>query len=141
MKDQAKSLVVETMRLGQLIGDELSCTLHPYDLTLQQFNVLRILRGCKKSPATLQYITERMIHKTSNTTRLVDRLITKGLVERKQCHENRRKVDISITKQGLALLLKIDPNIINKEVEIANRISESDLQNLLTIYQKLIITI
>jgi DNA-binding MarR family transcriptional regulator len=141
MKDQAKSLVVETMRLGQLIGDELSCTLHPYDLTLQQFNVLRILRGCKKSPATLQYITERMIHKTSNTTRLVDRLITKGLVERKQCHENRRKVDISITKQGLALLLKIDPNIINKEVEIANRLSESDLQNLLTIYQKLIITI
>jgi DNA-binding MarR family transcriptional regulator len=141
MKDQAKSLVVETMRLGQLIGDELSCTLHPYDLTLQQFNVLRILRGCKKSPATLQYITERMIHKTSNTTRLVDRLITKGLVERKQCHENRRKVDISITKQGLALLLKIDPNIINKEVEIANRLSESDLQNLLTIYQKLIITL
>ncbi|MDG0967613.1 MAG: MarR family transcriptional regulator [Flavobacteriaceae bacterium] len=141
MKDQAKSLVVETMRLGQLIGDELSCTLHPYDLTLQQFNVLRILRGCKKSPATLQYITERMIHKTSNTTRLVDRLITKGLVERKQCHENRRKVDISITKQGLALLLKIDPYIINKEVEIANRLSESDLQNLLTIYQKLIITL
>ncbi len=141
MKDQAKSLVVETMRLGQLIGDELSCTLHPYDLTLQQFNVLRILRGCKKSPATLQYITERMIHKTSNTTRLVDRLITKGLVERKQCHENRRKVDISITKEGLALLLKIDPNIINKEVEIANRLSESDLQNLLTIYQKLIITL
>ena len=141
MKDQAKSLVVETMRLGQLIGDELSCTLHPYDLTLQQFNVLRILRGCKKSPATLQYITERMIHKTSNTTRLVDHLITKGLVERKQCHENRRKVDISITKQGLALLLKIDPNIINKEVEIANRLSESDLQNLLTIYQKLIITL
>ena len=129
------------MRLGQLIGDELSCTLHPYDLTLQQFNVLRILRGCKKSPATLQYITERMIHKTSNTTRLVDRLITKGLVERKQCHENRRKVDISITKQGLALLLKIDPYIINKEVEIANRLSESDLQNLLTIYQKLIITL
>jgi DNA-binding MarR family transcriptional regulator len=141
MKDQAKSLIVETMRLGQLIGDELSCTLHPYDLTLQQFNVLRILRGCKKSPATLQYITERMIHKTSNTTRLVDRLITKGLVERKQCHENRRKVDISITKQGLALLLKIDPYIINKEVEIANRLSESDLQNLLTIYQKLIITL
>ncbi len=141
MKDQAKSLVVETMRLGQLIGDELSCTLHPYNLTLQQFNVLRILRGCKKSPATLQYITVRMIHKTSNTTRLVDRLITKGLVERKQCHENRRKVDISITKQGLALLLKIDPYIINKEVEIANRLSESDLQNLLTIYQKLIITL
>jgi len=141
MKDQAKSLVVETIRLGQLIGDELSCTLHPYDLTLQQFNVLRILRGCKKSPATLQYITVRMIHKTSNTTRLVDRLITKGLVERKQCHENRRKVDISITKQGLALLLKIDPYIINKEVEIANRLSESDLQNLLTIYQKLIITL
>ena len=141
MKDQAKSLVVETMRLGQLFDDELSCTLYPYDLTLQQFNVLRILRGCKKSPATLQYITERMIHKTSNTTRLVDRLITKGLVERKQCHENRRKVDISITKEGLALLLKIDPNIINKEVEIANRLSESDLQNLLTIYQKLIITL
>ena len=75
----ARSLVVESMRLGQFMSDEISCALHPYGLSIQQFNVLRILRGCQEKPASLQYITSRMIHKTSNTTRIVDRLLEKKL--------------------------------------------------------------
>ena len=135
----ARSLVVESMRLGQFMSDEISCALHPYGLSIQQFNVLRILRGCKQKPASLQYITSRMIHKTSNTTRIVDRLLEKKLVERKPCAENRRMVEINITKGGLEVLTTIDPVIDKKENEVASRLSEKELATLLNHYKKLFV--
>ena len=137
----ARSLVVESMRLGQFMSDEISCALHPYGLSIQQFNVLRILRGCKGTPASLQYITSRMIHKTSNTTRIVDRLLGKKLVDRKPCLENRRKVEISITSKGLSLLTTIDPVIDEKENEVANRLTNEELATLLDNYKKLFVTL
>ena len=135
----ARSLVVESMRLGQFMSDEISCALHPYGLSIQQFNVLRILRGCKDKPVSLQYITSRMIHKTSNTTRIVDRLLEKKLVERKPCAENRRMVEINITKVGLKVLTTIDPVIDKKENEVASRLSEKELTTLLDHYKKLFV--
>ena len=135
----ARSLVVESMRLGQFMSDEISCALHPYGLSIQQFNVLRILRGCKQKPASLQYITSRMIHKTSNTTRIVDRLLEKKLVERKPCAENRRMVEINITKGGLKVLTTIDPVVDKKENEVASRLSEKELATLLNHYKKLFV--
>ena len=137
----ARSLVVQSMRLGQFMSDEISCTLHPYRLSIQQFNVLRILRGCKEKPASLQYITSRMIHKTSNTTRIVDRLLKKKLVDRKPCDENRRMIEINITQAGLKLLTTIDPVIDKKENEVANRLSEKELTALLDNYKKLFVTL
>jgi DNA-binding MarR family transcriptional regulator len=135
----ARSLVVESMRLGQFMSDEISCALHPYGLSIQQFNVLRILRGCKEKPVSLQYITSRMIHKKSNTTRIVDRLLEKKLVERKPCAENRRMVEINITKLGLKVLTIIDPVIDKKENEVASRLSEKELTTLLDHYKKLLV--
>ena len=135
----ARSLVVESMRLGQFMSDEISCALHPYGLSIQQFNVLRILRGCNDKPVSLQYITSRMIHKTSNTTRIVDRLLEKKLVERKPCVENRRMVEINITKVGLKVLTTIDPVIDKKENEVASRLSEKELTTLLDHYKKLFV--
>jgi len=137
----ARSLVVESMRLGQFMSDEITCALHPYGLSIQQFNVLRILRGCQEKPASLQYITSRMIHKTSNTTRIVDRLLEKNLVDRKLCAENRRMVEINITKKGLSLLTTIDPVIDKKENEVASRLSEKELTALLDNYKKLFVTL
>ena len=137
----ARSLVIESMRLGQFMSDEISCTLHPYGLSIQQFNVLRILRGCQKKPASLQYITSRMIHKTSNTTRIVDRLLEKKLVNRKPCAENRRMVEINITQAGLKLLTTIDPVIDKKENEVASRLSKKELTTLLDNYKKLFVTL
>ena len=135
----ARSLVVESMRLGQFMSDEISCALHPYGLSIQQFNVLRILRGRNEKPVSLQYITSRMIHKTSNTTRIVDRLLEKKLVERKPCAENRRMVEINITKVGLKVLTTIDPVIDRKENEVASRLSEKELTTLLDHYKKLFV--
>ena len=137
----ARSLVVESMRLGQFMSDEISCALYPYGLSIQQFNVLRILRGCQEKPASLQYITSRMIHKMSNTTRIVDRLLEKKLVNRKPCAENRRMVEINITQVGLKLLTTIDPVIDKKENEVASRLSKKELTTLLDNYKKLFVTL
>ncbi|GAB3307062.1 MarR family transcriptional regulator [Hymenobacter tenuis] len=79
-----------------------------YGLTLPQFNVLRILRGQHPKPATVNLLIERMLDKTSNASRIVDKLEAKELVTRKVCPSNRRAVDIRITEAGLELLRRID---------------------------------
>ena len=79
----------------------------PYGLTLPQYNILRILRGQHPRPATVALLIDRMLDKTSNASRIVDKLEEKALVTRKTCPANRRAVDILITEKGLALLLQI----------------------------------
>lgn len=80
--------------------------LKPFGLTWQQFNILRILRGQQPKHATVKLLTERMIDKMSNASRLVDKLEKKGFVKREQSEVDRRQVDISITQEGLVLLEK-----------------------------------
>jgi DNA-binding MarR family transcriptional regulator len=82
--------------------------LKKYEITPEQFNVLRILRGSHPKKLMLSEIASRMIDKSSNCTRLVEKLRQKALVQREICEQNRRQVDISITNKGLALLKKID---------------------------------
>ncbi len=79
-----------------------------FNISPEQFNVLRILRGSHPQPMRLADIAQRMIEKNSNCTRLVEKLKKKGLVDRQLCESNRRQVDISITTRGLKLLEKID---------------------------------
>ncbi|MEM9917598.1 MAG: MarR family transcriptional regulator [Bacteroidota bacterium] len=78
--------------------------LKPYNISWQQFNILRILRGMNPEPATVKLLTERMIDKMSNASRLVEKLKQKGLVERRSCANDRRRVDIGITQAGLQLI-------------------------------------
>ncbi|HEX8425072.1 MarR family winged helix-turn-helix transcriptional regulator [Hymenobacter sp.] len=79
-----------------------------FGITLPQFNILRILRGQHPKPATVNLLIERMLDKTSNASRIVDKLELKKLVTRTVCPSNRRAVDICITEAGLDLLSKID---------------------------------
>lgn len=82
--------------------------LKSFDITPEQFNVLRILRGSHPNAMMLAEITNRMIDKNSNCTRLVEKLRQKGLVSREICANNRRQVDVGITDKGLQVLKKID---------------------------------
>jgi MarR family 2-MHQ and catechol resistance regulon transcriptional repressor len=79
-----------------------------YELTNQQFNVLRILRGSNPTPLSTQQIRDRMLDKMSDTSRIVDRLRKKGLVEKKVCEGDKRLVDVNISKKGMAILSDID---------------------------------
>jgi len=79
-----------------------------YDLSASQFNVLRILRGQHPNTASIGLIKERMIDKSSDVSRIVDRLVIKNLIERSECKLDRRQKDVKISKKGLNLLAKMD---------------------------------
>lgn len=112
--DLATKTVINLMYTSRLMEERLAHTLKPYDLTVPQFNVMRILRGQAGKPASLSTIQERMVDKNSNTTRLVDKLIKKEWVIRQVCPSNRRMVEIEITPKGLEILEELDP--ISKEI-------------------------
>jgi len=121
-----------------LINDKISETLKPFDISIPQFNVLRILRGQKGKPANLSTIQERMVSKMSNTTRIVDKLITKGYVERVVCEKNRRKVEITITPNGLNFLNEIDPLIDKTEDMLTESLTSKEIETLTNNLQKLL---
>jgi DNA-binding MarR family transcriptional regulator len=88
----------------------------PYDISPEQYNVLRILRGQNGKPTTVSSIQDRMLNKMSNASRLVEKLKTKGLLLREECPTDRRQVDVLISEKGLSLL-----NELEVKVEKANR--------------------
>ncbi len=98
------------------------------DITSQQFNILRILRGAGMPISTLQ-IRQRMLDKMSDTSRIVDRLVKKGLVKKVVCKSDRRLVDVSITEKGLSLLEKLDGS--GEEMDmILGSLSEEEARSL-----------
>jgi DNA-binding MarR family transcriptional regulator len=126
----SRAAVINVFYTNNWIKDELLENLKPFELSLEQFNVLRILRGQNNKAINLQDIQERMVTKMSNTTRLVDKLIKKGYVNRVVCKANRRKVEISITKNGLDVLKKIDPVMDASEAKVTKNLSKQDLEQL-----------
>lgn len=105
--ETAKS-VVNIIFTGNWMMQQMSDLLKPFGLTPQQYNVLRILRGQQNNPITVLGITERMLDKMSNASRLVDKLLEKKLVLRRECPQDRRAVDVIILPAGLTLLEEID---------------------------------
>lgn len=132
-----RALVVVILRSGNRFNDELNLLTKSFGISLPQFNVLRILRGQKGKPANLSTLNEHMIHKMSNTTRLVDKLIEKKLVDRSVCENNRRKVEITITPLGLALLTNIDKKLEAKEAQLVQNITPIEKEKLVDLISKL----
>lgn len=108
-----------------------------YNLSTEQYNVLRILRGQKGNPVNLNTIQERMLNKMSNTTRLIDKLILKQLVHREHCPTNRRKIDIYITDQGLSLLKELDPVTDKVNKDITKNLTDNELNQLSGLLDKI----
>ncbi|ASV31287.1 MarR family winged helix-turn-helix transcriptional regulator [Maribacter cobaltidurans] len=131
-----KKIPIETRTIIHLslvsnkVSEMMTCSLKPFGVSIQQFNVLRILRGQGDKPANLSTINDRMVTKMSNTTRLVDKLLSKGYVERQICPENRRKVEIKITKEGLNVLNDIDGIKVETEKKILSSFSQEELKKL-----------
>lgn len=104
-------------------------------ITGQQFNILRILRGAGKPISTLQ-IRQRMLDKMSDTSRIVDRLIVKGLVKKNTCPEDKRLVDVSITDKGKKLLEKME--VYDSEMDaIFGNLNTSEAKTLNTLLDKI----
>jgi len=90
------------------LGVRQAAVFKTYGVTMPQYNILRILRGQHPRPATVALLIDRMLDKTSNASRIVDKLEEKQLATRRVCPANRRAVDICITAAGLDLLHRID---------------------------------
>lgn len=90
--------------------------LNRYKITLQQYNILRILRGRHPHPATINLLKERMLDKMSDASRIVERLVQKNLVKRCTNEKDRRAVDIIITTKGLDILQKLDVEMSSKDI-------------------------
>lgn len=100
---QTKALI-NIIFTASWIEAEQAQLLKPFEISIQQYNILRILKGMHPEPATVKLLIERMIDKNSNASRLVDKLLKKGLVERHACKEDRRRVDVFITDAGIQLI-------------------------------------
>jgi len=110
--------------------------LREHDLTPQQYNVLRILRGHHPKPMKMNAILERMLDQTSNTSRLVDKLLVKKLLIRNVCPTDRRAVDVKITQKGLEVLDVLDP-LIDRWEKKFHSLSAAEAEQLNTLLDKL----
>jgi len=108
--------------------DQMQVQIACHDLTMQQYNILRILRGAKQPLSTLQ-IRERMLDKMSDTSRIVDRLIIKELVKKTTCKRDKRLVDVVITDKGLNLLKELD-NYSEEMDRVLGNLSEPEAKQL-----------
>lgn len=107
-----------------------------FDITRQQFNVLRILRGQYPKPATVNLIKDRMLDKMSDTSRIVERLRLKGLISRADSKNDKRAVEITITETGLELLDKMEGPVADLE-KLLHNLSEDETRQLNTLLDRM----
>ena len=133
----AKKTLLNIMYTQNCTAERFNEVLKNYDLSAEQFNVLRILKGQKGNPANMSVIQERMVAKTSNTTRLVDKLLLKELCTREVCPNNRRKIEVSLTEKGAQLLEKVNPEVEEFETKWVGQLSTEELETLNDLLEKL----
>jgi DNA-binding MarR family transcriptional regulator len=122
-----QKIVINLLKTGSWINECSGDYFKQYDLSMQQYNVLRILRGKKGESANLSYVQDRMISPMSNTTRLIEKLRLKGLLTRVLCENNRRKIEIDITDKGLDLLKEIDGTMDAHQESITKNLTMKEI--------------
>ena len=115
--------------------DQLKGIFESEDITAQQFNILRILRGSFPEPLSTLQIRERMLDKMSDTSRIVDRLVVKGLVKKITCKQDRRLVDVLISDKGKKLLERLDQRE-NEMDKLLGNLTEKEAQTLSNLLDK-----
>ena len=129
--------IFQIISTGHWITDQVGLALKEFGITEAQFNVLRILQGAKGEPMNVHIIQDRMVQRSSNITRIVDKLLSRGFVERTNCPSNRRKVDITITAEGLKMLMKLNAKVEALHKPIMKNLTTEELMMLEQIIIKL----
>lgn len=135
-KSPLQKAVVNILFTSSWFHSRQAKVLKPFGVTSQQYNILRILRGQHPNPATITLLTERMLDKMSNASRLVEKLLAKGLVERSVCPSDRRQAHVVINEAGLALLKKMEEVMDNSEKGIG-QLTDQELETLSHLLDKL----
>lgn len=131
-----QKLVVNILFTGNWLSLVSNQRLKKYGISNEQFNILRILRGQHPNTSSIQLLVDRMINKSSNASRIVEKLKLKGLLTRKECEKDRRLVEVLITDKGLKLLQELD-NTNSEFEDMLKLVSEQDAKEVNRILDKL----
>ena len=134
-RNEFQKSAINLIYTSNWLNEQMKIIFDSYDITAQQFNILRILRGAGEPLSTLQ-IRQRMLDKMSDSSRIVDRLIVKNLVKKNICKTDRRLVDVTITDKGKKLLDKLD-ECNDKMDAILKNLSARDAKTLNQLLDKL----
>ena len=136
-RDQYQKAAINIFFTASWMNNLNAEALKPFKISIQQFNILRILKGMNPEPVTVKLLTERMIDKMSNASRLVDKLNAKNLVERKSCPLDRRRVDIKITALGLKTVDEASKALETGMDQRMKNISEKEAEQLSNLLDRL----
>ncbi len=134
-----KELIVGLLRAADRLERHFTEVLQPSRLTLQQYNVLRILRGAAPDSLPILEIGERMIEKTPGVSRLLDRLEARDLVSRERCNEDRRRVLCSLTDKASRILAELDEPIDRADAHCVDRLSDTERKQLTELLSRIAI--
>lgn len=134
-KSPQQKAIINVRYTSNFIGQKHNNYMAQFDLSMPQFNILRILRGAKQA-TSVNAVKDRMVERSPNTTRLMDKLIEKGLMERVRCDADRRVVYVSITEEGLKLLARIDVDM-DHDSEFIPRLTDDEAEELSRLLDKL----
>lgn len=112
-------------------------SLKEFGISTHQFNILRILRGMYPKPGSIKELTERMIDKSSNASRLVDKLIAKKLVVKAKCHEDNRRAEVVISESGLQLLQAASERVDEFTLSFSNNLTQEEVTTLNSLLDKI----
>lgn len=135
-RSPSQEAAVALLRTADMVRRHYGRVLEPYDLTLQQYNVLRILRGAGEDGLPTLTIGDRMVERAPGVTRIVDRLVEKGWVERRRGREDRRKVLCSVTPGGSELLAELDDVIDEADEGVMAGLDEAGTQRLVELLDR-----
>jgi len=135
-EDNHQKVVVNLIYTYGWITNLLKLKLNKHSITLQQYNILRILRGQYPKPATVNILKERMLDKMSDASRIVERLVQKDLVKRCVSNKDRRAVDVLISQKGLDILQKLDNEVSLKDL-LSKNLSDEEANTLSGLLDKI----
>lgn len=131
----AQEAAIAILRTADVVRTRLVETVEPHGITLQQYNVLRILRGTYPEPLPTLEIGERLIERMPGITRLLDRLEEKGLVRRERCAEDRRLVHCWVTEAGLELLSDMDVEVDRADEDAVRELAPDEIKTLIELLE------
>ena len=135
-RSEDQKAIVNIIFTYHWVTEQVKSILADEDITMQQYNILRILRGSHPDPLSTLTIRERMLDKMSDTSRIVDRMLRKGLVVKRICTNDKRLVDVNLTEEGLIMLLRLDERMDAMD-KISSGLTQDELKNLNYLLDKL----
>jgi MarR family transcriptional regulator, organic hydroperoxide resistance regulator len=127
---KAQAATIALLRTTDVVRRRLARVVEPEGITLQQYNVLRILRGAAGEPMAALDVAERLIEEAPGVSRLLERLVAKGLIDRDRSSRDRRRLECSITRKGLELLARLDEPVLRADTDAMARLTAREIATL-----------